>query len=43
MLRVKEGGSHSKVWLGERFVVVPRHNEINELTAKGRLRDAEGD
>jgi mRNA interferase HicA len=40
---VTEGGSHSKVWLGERFVIVPRHREINELTAKGILRDAKDD
>ena len=40
---ITEDGSHSKVWLGHRFVIVPRHNEINELTAKGILRDAKGD
>lgn len=42
------GGSHSpasaegKVWIVEGFVIVPRHNKINELTAKGILRDAKG-
>lgn len=40
---VTEGGSHTKVHLGDRFVTVPRHREINELTAKGILRDARGD
>lgn len=40
---VTEGGSHSKVWLGERFVIVPRHKEINELTARGILRDVRED
>ena len=40
---VTEGGSHSKVWIGERFVTVPRHNEINELTARAILRDAKED
>ena len=41
--RETEGHSHTKVWLGSRYVTVPRHNEINELTARGILRDAEGD
>ena len=41
--RETEGRSHTKVWLGSRYVTVPRHNEINELTARGILRDAEGD
>lgn len=40
-LTEREGGLHTKVYLGERFVVVPRHSEINEYTAKGILRDAE--
>lgn len=40
---VSEGGSHTKVHLGDRFVTVPRHREINELTARGILRDAKGD
>ena len=40
---VTEGGSHSKVWIGKRFVTVPRHNEINELTARAILRDAKED
>jgi division protein CdvB (Snf7/Vps24/ESCRT-III family) len=40
-LTEKEGGLHTKVFLGEHFVVVPRHTEINEYTAKGILRDAE--
>jgi len=29
--------------IGERFVTVPRHNEINELTARAILRDAKED
>jgi mRNA interferase HicA len=39
---ITEGCSHSKVRLGSRFVVVPRHKEIDELTTQGILRDAEG-
>ncbi|REK78046.1 hypothetical protein DVG80_32580 [Rhodococcus erythropolis] len=29
-----EGGSHTKVVVGQRRTVVARHSEINELTAK---------
>lgn len=29
-----EGGSHTKVEVGNRRTVVPRHAEINEITAK---------
>ena len=36
-----EGGQHSKAMFNGKFVVtIPRHNEINELTAKGLLRDS---
>ena len=38
---VRHGGRHD-VWSnGEREIVVPRHNEINEYTAKAILKDAE--
>ena len=33
-----EGGSHTKVEIGDRKATVPRHNEINELTARGILK-----
>jgi len=33
-----EGGQHSKVTLGSTAVSVPRHNEINEDTAKAILK-----
>ena len=33
-LTVTEGGSHTKVQLGDRRTTIPRHNEINELTTK---------
>lgn len=33
-----EGGSHTKVVVGDRRTVVPRHNEINEITAKQILK-----
>ena len=37
-------GTRHEVWTnGEREVAIPRHNEINEYTAKGILREAQGD
>lgn len=33
-----EGGSHTKVVIGDRRTVVPRHSEINEITAKSILK-----
>jgi hypothetical protein len=33
-----EGGSHTKVELGGKRTTVPRHNEINEMTAKAILK-----
>ncbi|MFE9234755.1 hypothetical protein [Cellulosimicrobium funkei] len=38
-----EGGSHTKVRLGDRQTVIPRHNEVNEHTARGILRFLEGE
>ena len=36
-------GARHDVWVrGERELVVPRHVEINEYTAKSILRDARG-
>lgn len=37
-LRVVEGGSHTKVSIGVRRTVIPRHAEINEITARAILR-----
>jgi mRNA interferase HicA len=37
----REGGNH-EIWLcGTSRIVVPRHGEINELTARGILKDLE--
>jgi mRNA interferase HicA len=36
---VREGGSHSIFRCGSQHVVVPRHREINEHTARGIMRD----
>jgi predicted RNA binding protein YcfA (HicA-like mRNA interferase family) len=36
-----EGGKHGKWTNGDAVTVVPRHIEINEITARSILRDAE--
>jgi mRNA interferase HicA len=36
---VREGGQHSVYRYGSQLVVIPRHREINELTARAILRD----
>lgn len=41
-MRLTEGGSHTKVSIGDRTDVVPRHTEINEMTAKAIIRKLEG-
>lgn len=33
-LAIAEGSNHTRVTVGERRTVVPRHREINEITAK---------
>lgn len=40
-MQIREGGSHTKVRIGERQTVVPRHSEINEVTARAILRQME--
>ena len=38
----EEGGRHIIVRFdGNKVTVLPRHNEINECTARGAIRDAE--
>lgn len=38
----EEGGSHTKVMFDGKFVTtIPRHNEVNEITAKGIIKQAE--
>lgn len=37
---VREGGKHTVYGKGEQTVAVPRHNEINEITAKKILEKA---
>jgi predicted RNA binding protein YcfA (HicA-like mRNA interferase family) len=36
----REGGAHTIYRKGERTMAVPRHAEINELTARSILRQA---
>ncbi|BCB80534.1 hypothetical protein GCM10022251_03170 [Phytohabitans flavus] len=36
---VREGGSHSIFRCGGQCIVVPRHREISEMTARGIMRD----
>jgi mRNA interferase HicA len=36
---VREGGSHTVFRYGSQNVVIPRHREINEQTARAILRD----
>lgn len=37
-----EGGSHTIVrFNGLKVTLIPRHNEINEMTARGAIRSAE--
>lgn len=37
-----EGGKHTKVQVGGRQTTIPRHREINELTAKAILKQLFG-
>ncbi|WP_350258440.1 toxin HicA [Scrofimicrobium sp. R131] len=37
-LVVKEGGSHTWVWVGEKYATLPRHNEIPNRFAHTILR-----
>ncbi len=37
-MEVVEGGNHTKVIIGDVQTVVPRHNEINEITARAILK-----
>jgi hypothetical protein len=39
-MTVTEGGKHTKVELGSMTLIVPRHNEVNEMTARGILKTA---
>lgn len=36
-----EGGKHTKFYIDGKRVIVPRHNEINEMTAQAILKQCE--
>lgn len=36
-----EGGAHTKVWVGDHYETIPRHSEINEITARNIIRRTE--
>ena len=38
---VREGGQHTLYRLNGQNVVIPRHREINEITAKAIMKDLE--
>jgi mRNA interferase HicA len=40
---VREGANHTLYRVNGNPVTIPRHREINELTAKAILKDAKGD
>lgn len=37
---VRNGASHDIYRLGDLVITIPRHNELNEMTARGILKDA---
>lgn len=41
-LRLVEGGRHTKIFMGDRQSVEPRHLEINEITARKIIQHFEG-
>ncbi len=41
-MHISEGGNHTKVRISDRMEMVPRHNDVNEMTAKAIIRKMEG-
>ncbi|TWS25607.1 hypothetical protein FK530_23085 [Tsukamurella conjunctivitidis] len=37
-----EGGRHTKASIGDRNTTIPRHNEVNEMTANSIIKHMEG-
>lgn len=37
-----EGGNHTHVQIGDLRTTIPRHSEVNELTARGIIKYLEG-
>lgn len=42
-LEISEGGKHSFVTIGDRKTTLPRHSEVNELTARGIIKYMKGE
>lgn len=42
-LETAEGAKHTQVRIGDRVSYVPRHSEVNELTARSILRHMAGE
>jgi hypothetical protein len=42
-LALSEGGHHTKVQIGPNVTYVPRHAEVNEMTAQEILKQAKGE
>jgi hypothetical protein len=42
-LVMSEGGKHTQVRIGDRVSYVPRHSEVNELTARSIIRHMAGE
>lgn len=40
-MEIREGGSHTVIRIGDRQSAVPRHREINELTARAIIEHME--
>lgn len=40
-METREGGSHTVVKIGGRQTTVPRHSEVNEITAKAIIKHME--
>ena len=38
-MTVKEGSSHTRIWIGQRYTTLPRHKEIPDPFARKILRD----
>ena len=41
-MAITEGGSHTRVQIGENVTYVPLHSEVNEMTAKAIIKQAKG-
>lgn len=33
-MKIVEGGNHTRIWVGEKYTTLPRHNEIDNKFAR---------